>query len=719
MQPSGDSAILTIRISPASYTTVPDVPYSATRVTTGVQIRPDGDRIDEKHAVLFYRDSAGRSRAEQPVSIPGSPVEIMIMDPTLGCAYILDPGNKIAHKLIGIQVRSVPAVPGGMDALRRTFASWYAEAAATTPDRSAKTRTESLVPQTIQGFEVHGSRTTTTWPVGTLNNNEREVVTIEESWWAPALGGETISSKISRPDLTEDSSLSDIKLGDPDASLFIPPPNYRVVEESNDFQIRIPQPLTPAAMQQFSHDPAPAAIPGAPFSGVKTKTITHALPDGTREKQPERTLFLTWRDSQGRVRTEWPGEGRLIEAVEIQDPIAGFVWSFDYAAKVARRSAFAASPGQNDPAPANSQSLGTRIISGVPANGVKTTAVRARGTASAPDKPLTAVTETWTAGKEGITLLEKTSTSGGDEALAEFKYFTTMEPDPGLFRIPATYRVIDGTGSQISDATAHAPPAPANGTPRSTVPAAHPKPEESVFTFISAPGMNTPAITRAPYLVKTISATFRLLPEGTRSTQSAETTMANYGDSMGRSRVDGEQGGLWTFAPNTAAVQQQRVILPDIKDPVAGYRYILDPVHQTAHRLVITTRRVNPAQPAPTSVLRTPPPQKLANGTTNTFENLGLQTINGLLTQGLRTTTITPARSPQDHPTTTVGEMWSSVQYPAVLRSTSTGPNFETTTTAKEVSQSEPDPALFQVPRDYKIVDEEGTFSITFQLPTQ
>src|SRR6185437_12005807 len=163
------------------------------------------------------------------------------------------------------------------------------------------------------------------------------------------LGGETISSKISRPDLTEDSSLSDIKLGDPDASLFIPPPNYRVVEESNGFQIRIPQPLTPAAMQQFSHDPAPAAIPGAPFSGVKTKTITHALPDGTREKQPERTLFLTWRDSQGRVRTEWPGEGRLIEAVEIQDPIAGFVWSFDYAAKVARRSAFAASPGQNDP----------------------------------------------------------------------------------------------------------------------------------------------------------------------------------------------------------------------------------------------------------------------------------------------------------------------------------------------------------------------------------
>jgi hypothetical protein len=66
---------------------------------------------------------------------------------------------------------------------------------------------------------------------------------------------------------------------------------------------------------------------------------------------------------------------------------------------------------------------------------------------------------------------------------------------------------------------------------------------------------------------------------------------------------------------------------------------------------------------------------------------------------------------------TTVSETWSSVQYNTVLQSTSTGPNTQTTTTAKELSNTEPDPGLFQVPRDYKIVDEDGPFSITIPRP--
>jgi hypothetical protein len=98
----------------------------------------------------------------------------------------------------------------------------------------------------------------------------------------------------------------------------------------------------------------------------------------------------------------------------------------------------------------------------------------------------------------------------------------------------------------------------------------------------------------------------------------------------------------------------------------------------------------------------------MPNGMTFTVENLGTKMVDGILAMGARSTTTMPARSPQDQPITNVSETWSSVQYNAVLRSTSTSPNSETTTTAKELSETEPDPALFQVPRDYKIVDEEG-----------
>jgi len=722
LQTSGDTAILTIRVKPANFVTVSGAPYSAKRITTGVQIRPDGNRVDENRTVLFYRDSAGRNRTEWPVSIPGSPIEIMIMDPTLGCEYVLDPGTKTAHKLVGVQVATRPASEAlAMDVQERASET---QAAPGNPgsDRSARTQTENLGTQTMQGLEVRGSRTTTTWPVGTLDNNDHEVVTTEESWWAPALAGVLISSKTSRPQLTENHSVSDVKPGDPDASLFAPPSGYRIVEESSDFQIRIPQTSAPAVTKLSSHGPAPAAISGAPFSGVRTNTATQMLPDGTREQHPERTVFLTWRDSQGRVRTEWPGQGTMVETVEIQDPIAGFTYSLDYVAKVARRNPFTQPAVPDAPAPANSQQLGSRTISGVPANGVKTTTVRAPGTAGATDKPLTNVTETWTAGKEGVALLEKTSTSAGNEATIELKHFSTLEPDPSLFQIPATYRIVDENGNQIAAATAHPPAAPADGTLRtSAAPAVRPNPGESVFTFRSQPGMNAPAMTRAPYSVETVSQNIRTLPDGTRSAPVAATT-ANYRDSMGRTRVERAQNVGGSFGPNAGATPPPPIVLPDVSDPVAGYRYILDPVHQVAHRMVIATRRINPAQATPVAVPAMPPSsQTTPDGMTITSESLGTQTVNGVLAMGMRSTITMPARAPQgnDHPTTTINESWSSVQYGTVLRSTMTGPNTESTTTAKELSQTEPDPALFQVPRDYKIVDEDGAFSITIPHPAQ
>jgi hypothetical protein len=528
-----------------------------------------------------------------------------------------------------------------------------------------------------------------------------------------------ISSKTSRPQLTEDYSVSDVKLVDPDESLFSPPAGYRVVEEGSDFQIRIPQTSTPAVTKLSSHGPAPAAISGAPFSGVRTNIATQMLPDGTREQHPERTVFLTWRDSQGRVRTEWPGQGTMAEAVEIQDPIAGFTYSLDYVAKVARRTAFALPAASPAAPPANSQPLGTRTMSGVPANGVKTTTVRPVGTAPATDKPFTNSTETWTAGKEGVTLFETTSTSAGNEATIELKHFSTLEPEPSLFRIPATYRIVDEAGNQIAAATAHPPSAPADGTAAAGTQAARPNPGESVFTFSSRPGMNMPAMTRAPYSVETISQTVRTQFGGALATQQPQaTTTANYRDSMGRTRVDRAQGGGGTFSPNGSSTPQQPIVLPDINDPVAGYRYILDPVHQIAHRMVIATRRINPAQVTPVSVPAMPPTsQTMPNGMTFTMESLGTKMIDGILAMGTRNTTTMPARSPQDQPTTNVNETWSSVQHNTVLRSTNTGANNQTTTTAKELSETEPDPALFQVPRDYKIVDEEGPFSITIPHP--
>jgi hypothetical protein len=99
---------------------------------------------------------------------------------------------------------------------------------------------------------------------------------------------------------------------------------------------------------------------------------------------------------------------------------------------------------------------------------------------------------------------------------------------------------------------------------------------------------------------------------------------------------------------------------------------------------------------------------------TITTESLGTQTIDGVLAMGMRTTQTSPAGTSANlGPMNMVNESWSSIQYGTVLKSTMTMANSTTSTTAKDFGATEPDPALFQVPRDYKIVDEDGDFSIT------
>lgn len=717
MRTSGDAAILTIRVNRTNYRTISGAPYSAKRITTGMQTRPDGNKVAENRTVLFYRDSAGRNRTERPVSIPGSPVMITIMDPTLGCEYVLDAGNKTAHKLIGVQVTTIAT----SELEKGGGHGDEAEGAPTTaPPGTARVQTENLGTQVLQGLEVHGSRTTTTWPAGTLNNNDHEIVTTFESWSAASLGGVVISSKTSRPQLTENYTVTDLKTGDPDPSLFAPPAGYRIVEESSDFQISIPQTSSPTVTKLSSHGPAPAAVSGAPFSGVRTVIATQTLADGTHEEHAERTAFIAWRDMQGRVRTEWPGQGILPVAVEIQDPIAGFSYSLDYAAKVARRVAFTPPSAGNAPPTGNSQSLGSQSISGVPASGIRTTTVRAPGSPGAATKPLNTVTETWTAGKEGIILLEKSTSSDGSGSTIEMKHFSTLEPDPSLFLIPATYRVVDENGNEIAAATAH-PPTPPSADTRRTAPTMRPSAGESVFTFRVMANMNLPAITRAPYSVQNTYQTVRTLPDGTSSTvQSGTSTTATYRDSMGRTRNERPQGGF-VVGQRVNASTQQPITLPEINDPVAGYRYILDPIHQIAHRTVVTTRRINSAAETPVAAPAMPPTsQTTPDGMTITSESLGTQTIDGLTAIGMRSTTQMPAGAQGNgQPMTMVNESWTSLQYGTVLRSTNRGQNNVTTSSAKDFIPAEPDPALFQPPREYKIVDENGDFSITIPRTAQ
>ena len=91
------------------------------------------------------------------------------------------------------------------------------------------TNTESLGKQMIEGVEAEGKRTTTTIPVGAIGN-ERAIEIISESWYSPELQT-TIMSKRTDPTSGETTfRMTNIRRGDPDASLFQIPSDYAIKE---------------------------------------------------------------------------------------------------------------------------------------------------------------------------------------------------------------------------------------------------------------------------------------------------------------------------------------------------------------------------------------------------------------------------------------------------------------------------------------------------------
>lgn len=93
----------------------------------------------------------------------------------------------------------------------------------------------------------------------------------------------------------------------------------------------------------------------------------------------------------------------------------------------------------------------------------------------------------------------------------------------------------------------------------------------------------------------------------------------------------------------------------------------------------------------------------------NESEDLGTQTIQGVVAQGRRTTdTIPTGTVGNDAPLIRTTEAWSSKTVPFMVRLITDDPRFgKTTRELVEFSQAEPDEALFQPPEGYQIVTQE------------
>jgi hypothetical protein len=93
-------------------------------------------------------------------------------------------------------------------------------------------------------------------------------------------------------------------------------------------------------------------------------------------------------------------------------------------------------------------------------------------------------------------------------------------------------------------------------------------------------------------------------------------------------------------------------------------------------------------------------------------EDLGTQTMEGLLATGVRTTRTIPAGEiGNDKPIRVVTEVWTSPDLKTIVYSKRSDPRMgEQTFKLTNIVRAEPDASLFAVPADFKITDGPQNF---------
>lgn len=216
---------------------VKGAPYSATAVTESTQVLGDGNRIVHKSNAFVARDGQGRTRRDENfaevggLSVHGGKVSF-ISDPTSTTDYVLNPEEQTARvvKREGWQHQEPQTVE-----IRRKLS---AEAMKRVSSETAgEFKHESLGTQVIEGVNCEGSRETRVIPAGAIGN-ERPLEITSESWISKDLHV-LVLRKRNDPRMGETVyRLTNIKLGEPDTSLFEVPSGYKTTTVTEPFHSR-------------------------------------------------------------------------------------------------------------------------------------------------------------------------------------------------------------------------------------------------------------------------------------------------------------------------------------------------------------------------------------------------------------------------------------------------------------------------------------------------
>lgn len=229
----------------------PTMPYSAVRESSSIQTLADGTHISPKpSSEKIFHDSQGRTRTERQfcrISDDPEAVLVEIVDPVAGYSYLLEQQNHIAHRY-ALTVREKPGRPTTTTTLKPVQLPSPEQlpkvgvVEMNAPGPNVPT-TESLGTQTMEGVVVEGTRTTHVMATGQIGN-DRPLTTVHEMWVSRELNL-TMLMKTSDPRMGESTSrVTSLDTSEPSPLLFQPPPDYKIVDETESVRITYTRPYT-------------------------------------------------------------------------------------------------------------------------------------------------------------------------------------------------------------------------------------------------------------------------------------------------------------------------------------------------------------------------------------------------------------------------------------------------------------------------------------------
>ena len=261
------------------------------------------------------------------------------------------------------------------------------------------------------------------------------------------------------------------------------------------------------------------------------------------------------------------------------------------------------------------------------------------------------------------------------------------------------------------------------------------------FAFVAGELVGGNPVKGAPYSGNAVTDTTQTLADGNRIVN--HSTAAVYRDGEGRERREQSIPNIGPFAAQGAPP-----MTIFISDPVAGVNYSLNPGNKTAIKMPVPQIGSMPPMPAmppgaPGAPMPPMPPGTQAGVMVQRFgvaggsatasmvappgppqvmiyrssgaptanppdvQQLGTKVVEGVQADGTRTTLTIPAgQIGNDNPIQIVDEMWRSPELQVIVHSEHSDPRMGTTVySLKNISRSDPSPALFQVPADYTLTD--------------